>query len=27
VIAFWAWRFPELRDADRFISVQDQALP
>ena len=27
VIAFWAWRFPELRDADQFISVQDQALP
>ena len=27
VIAFWAWRFPELRDADKFISVQDPALP
>lgn len=27
VIAFWAWRFPELRDADQFTSVQDQALP
>jgi MFS family permease len=27
VIAIWAWRFPELRNADQFISVQDEALP
>ena len=27
VIAFWAWQFPELRNADQFISVQDEALP
>lgn len=27
VIAIWAWRFPELRNADQFVSVQDQPLP
>jgi MFS family permease len=27
VIGIWAWFFPELRNADQFVSVQDEALP
>jgi MFS family permease len=27
VVACWAWMFPELRNADQFVSVRDEALP
>ena len=26
VVALWAWLFPELRDADRLVPVQEQTI-